>query len=334
MRTTLDDRPGSLALLAGRCGFGGVNILSLQVFPGVDSVTDELVISAPEEWGVTGVAELVETAGGRDVSVSACTAHALVDATTRYLLAARHVVTDPSSAEEALTDLLDGDEGQRGALLSELEVLVGATTVTVRRTAPFTDTERARATAFGLLVSDMIDAETVTLAVTGDEPVLRLATAGDALALVRMGERCSTRTLDGRFGAPLVGIPVRMVRRLLAEGPALVAEVGGEIVGLATLTTTGEPEVSLLVEDGWQGKGVGTKLLGTSARLAKARGALELVLRGGEDVVRLSAASGLMGRLRQNNGEVVLTVSLRRVAPLLQNVEGAVGLRPLDPAPA
>jgi GNAT superfamily N-acetyltransferase len=156
------------------------------------------------------------------------------------------------------------------------------------------------------------------------------------MALVRMGQRCSSGTLAGRFGTPLAGLSPRLARRLLAEGPALVVQVGHEIVALATLTT-GEPaEVALLVEDGWQNRGVGTRLLGLAARLAKARGAGELRLAAAaeQQVVRMSAASGLAGRLRHDNGTVVLTISLRRVAPLLQNVEGAVGLRALDPAPA
>ena len=43
-RTTLSDRPGSLATLARHCGEQGVNILGLQIFPGVEGVTDELVL--------------------------------------------------------------------------------------------------------------------------------------------------------------------------------------------------------------------------------------------------------------------------------------------------
>jgi hypothetical protein len=45
-RTTLSDRPGSLATLARHCGQQGVNILGLQIFPGVEGVTDELVLRA------------------------------------------------------------------------------------------------------------------------------------------------------------------------------------------------------------------------------------------------------------------------------------------------
>ena len=50
VRTTLPDRPGALALLAEQCGLAEINILGLQIFPGVDAVTDELVLRAPDEW--------------------------------------------------------------------------------------------------------------------------------------------------------------------------------------------------------------------------------------------------------------------------------------------
>ena len=36
VRTTLPDRPGALAVLAQRCGAAGVNILGLQIFPGIE----------------------------------------------------------------------------------------------------------------------------------------------------------------------------------------------------------------------------------------------------------------------------------------------------------
>ena len=73
VRTTLEDRPGALAGLATRCGEAGVNILGLQVFPGVDRVTDELVLRTPDDWELADLAALVEGAGGSRVSVLPCT---------------------------------------------------------------------------------------------------------------------------------------------------------------------------------------------------------------------------------------------------------------------
>jgi hypothetical protein len=64
VRATLPDRPGALAALAAECGSSAVNILGFQVFPGVDLVTDELVLDTPEGWEAADIAGLVERSGG------------------------------------------------------------------------------------------------------------------------------------------------------------------------------------------------------------------------------------------------------------------------------
>ena len=64
VRTTLPDRPGALALLAEQCGLADINILGLQIFPGVEAVTDELVLRTPEDWGPDRLVALVEASGG------------------------------------------------------------------------------------------------------------------------------------------------------------------------------------------------------------------------------------------------------------------------------
>ena len=69
VRTTMSDRPGSLAALARHCGEQGVNILGLQIFPGVAGVTDELVLRAPTSWGIGDVAGLIEERRRQPVTV-------------------------------------------------------------------------------------------------------------------------------------------------------------------------------------------------------------------------------------------------------------------------
>ena len=103
VRTTMSDRPGSLAVLARHCGARGVNILGLQIFPGVQGVTDELVLRAPDDWRIGDVAALVEDAGGTDVTLGPSTEHALVDGPIQYLHALRRLAQDPSTLPEMLT---------------------------------------------------------------------------------------------------------------------------------------------------------------------------------------------------------------------------------------
>ncbi len=106
VRCTLTERPGALAELATRCGASGLNILGLQIFPDLGRVTDELVISAPDDWTARAVAELVGGAGGGEVSVEPCTTHDLVDQPTRWLHAAQDVVADPTCVAVQLERLL------------------------------------------------------------------------------------------------------------------------------------------------------------------------------------------------------------------------------------
>ncbi len=160
VRTTLPDRPGSLASLARRCGHAGVNILGLQIFPGVESVTDELVVRTPSGWGVGDIAELVRSAGAGQVVATRCTEAALVDQPTRYVQAARAILARPMSFPEVVADLFDADAeavaSDPGHLPDVMEMTVADVQVQIRRTALFTATEHARGAALADLVTDVL----------------------------------------------------------------------------------------------------------------------------------------------------------------------------------
>ena len=133
VRASLHERPGALALLAARCGDAGLNILGLQIFPDLGRVTDELVISAPEDWTAKAVADLVSGAGGDEVSVEPCTTHDLIDQPTRWLAAAQDVVADPELLPALLDKLLgphpekwSATEHSRAEALRSLAQGVGA----------------------------------------------------------------------------------------------------------------------------------------------------------------------------------------------------------------
>ena len=106
VRASLHERPGALARLATRCGEAGLNILGLQIFPDLGRVTDELVISVPEDWTARAVVELVSGAGGDEVSVEPCTTHDLIDQPTRWLAAAQDVAAAPELLPTMLERLL------------------------------------------------------------------------------------------------------------------------------------------------------------------------------------------------------------------------------------
>lgn len=99
--------------------------------------------------------------------------------------------------------------------------------------------------------------------------MIRAVQPGDVAALARMMARCSPRTRYARFHGVVAEIPPAYLRRCLSgEHIALVVEDGDEIVALASIGPETVPEMAVVVEDGWQGRGVGRALV--AALFAKA----------------------------------------------------------------
>jgi GNAT superfamily N-acetyltransferase len=105
----------------------------------------------------------------------------------------------------------------------------------------------------------------------------RRAAGGDRAALEAMFLRCTAHTVYQRFHGPVKALPATYLTEALAGVPehlALVAvasspdgggpEARARVVGLASCRVT-EPgaaaELGLLVEDAWQGRGIGRDLL-------------------------------------------------------------------------
>jgi GNAT superfamily N-acetyltransferase len=94
--------------------------------------------------------------------------------------------------------------------------------------------------------------------------MIRALQADDDAALARMMGRCSPRTRYERFHGVVTDIPPAYLRCCLSgEHVALVVEEDGEIVALASIEPAFReaPEMAVIVEDGWQGRGVGRALV-------------------------------------------------------------------------
>ncbi len=101
----------------------------------------------------------------------------------------------------------------------------------------------------------------------------------DGPRFCRFWNRLSAETVYRRFHAPLRSPPVGARRFVEVDHDlreALVAVVGDEVVGVARYdrspTDPATAEVAVLVEDGWQGFGVGRQLLIELTELARRRG--------------------------------------------------------------
>jgi GNAT superfamily N-acetyltransferase len=105
------------------------------------------------------------------------------------------------------------------------------------------------------------------------------ATPSNTDSLRRMFSRSSSETIYRRFHIPYPRVPERMLAFMLdadrSDREFLVAVADGEIVGHAMyvrLGDSGDAELAMVVEDGWQSKGVGKLLLRGLAETARRRG--------------------------------------------------------------
>jgi GNAT superfamily N-acetyltransferase len=115
----------------------------------------------------------------------------------------------------------------------------------------------------------------------------RTVSPEDGVLLCRMWPRLSRDTVYRRFHSPIRTLPDAAVRHLVTVDhdfrEAVVGVVGGEVVGVARYdrspTDPARAELAIVVEDAWQGVGLGRQLL------------LELIVLAGRRGVRTLTAS-------------------------------------------
>jgi RimJ/RimL family protein N-acetyltransferase len=287
------DQPGRLGALAATIGGCGANIVSLHVVgePAHDgAVTDELLVQVPPSLAVPALVEAVEAAGFRVTVVVQADAQALADPVSTALALAHCVAVDPGSASRAVAALLRAELAGAGAppAAHHAEVGTGANRVRLRRGWPFTATEISRAAALLELAgsSDGRRAAPPLFSVQltdGAEVVLRDATAADAPLVAALHARCSPQTRSLRSLPTRPVLAAAVLQQLIGvDGATSILAVtpdGGAAVGLANLVRTapGTAEISLIVEDAWQGRGVGTALARKLVELARVEQLTEIV---------------------------------------------------------
>jgi len=279
----LEDRPGRLGELATAVGRAGCNIISLHVVgePADDgSVTDELLVRVPTAGDPAVLVDEIQRAGIPCTLLVRADAGELADPATTALALARMVAADPGSAPRAVATML-----------------------------------RAR------LVDPAADATTGhvhTLRIGAAQVRLRPATSADALLVGALHARCSPATRRARFLSPTPRLGPGELEGLLG-GQAVLAVTtdGGSAVAVANLDADsdgpGVGRCAVLVDNAWQGRGLGTALVRRLADAASEEGLAELAGRARPDdlgVIRVLRRAGLRPTAEVTDGVIHLRAPL------------------------
>ncbi|MFE9613610.1 GNAT family N-acetyltransferase [Streptomyces sp. NPDC006012] len=294
MRTTVQDEPGSLAALCAALAGRGVDVLSLQTHPLAEGTVDEFLLRSPATLTAAEITRAVSLAGGAHTWIERADAHDLVDAPTRALGLAARTAQDAAELPLALRQLLgrctvrslpataarsdpeaaEPAEALEGTVI-RLRAPEGGVITVERPWLPFTPTEFARARALveldARLGPRIPRGHDLLTPADGSAITVCRADMSDLEAAKAMHARCSARTLGMRYHGPARDAD-RYLDHLLSPrfGRTLaVRTASGRLVALGHLLWDGdETEIALLVEDEWQRRGLGGKLLGRLVALA------------------------------------------------------------------
>jgi GNAT superfamily N-acetyltransferase len=291
IRATVDDRPGYLSVLTASLALRAVNILAVQVHTTEAGAVDDFLVDTPDTMTERDLLAAVDRGRGRDAFIARAEAQGLADQPTRALALAGRLVRDPESLGEALAGLLDAadvtwrPDGAPGLESNRMRVADPAGGVLdIAREAPaFTPAEYARAQALVEIAATVhrVAADHATLLLTdGSEVDLRPAAPDDLAAVRDLHGSCPA----GRYPGAPAPRDARL-RRLLEPGAGVTllawhddpATGDEQVVAMATLRVEGDlGDVSLLLRDGWHGRGLGPALLRRLSGYA-ARGGLSAV---------------------------------------------------------
>ncbi len=294
-RVTTASSPAALARLQRMLAHLGVQVVSL-VTAGLDDgkqLVDLILLSSADVDRATVVHGLSSVAS--DVIVTRGVAADAEDVATRVLQLSARLATDPDAAPRAAADLVLADawevttaaEGaDASALVLRLQWTPERHVVLRRDVAPFTAAERDRASALLGLVAALAEVRGEPdgygwreMLADGSTVVTRLARPEDAPRVARMHERSGEETRFQRYFSPVNEWRQDHLSRIAGghRGATLVvAAADEEVVALGNVFPVGpadidRAEIAVIVEDAWQGRGIGrllvTRLIDVASRM-------------------------------------------------------------------
>jgi AcrR family transcriptional regulator/RimJ/RimL family protein N-acetyltransferase len=301
LRIDIPDHPGGLALLVRALSTLHAHVVATSVLAsGEGTRTIDLAVTVPEKVSADTLLAAAMAAGSNGHVTEGSPDDGL-DLPTRVLDGATELVTNPGSAPLSAATLVEADrfevtsatEGEDDAAdVLRLQWTADRHVVLHRDWAPFARAEKTRASALLRLAAALsrmagdADALGWVAPIKGDETVwIRLARPEDADAVAAMHERCSEQTRYRRY---LTGVSEWRDISLshLAGGhrgaTLVVMNQEGAIVSLGNVFPNAPDdshaaEIALIVEDDYQGRGIGTRLLRHMLELAERIGFREVV---------------------------------------------------------
>lgn len=333
LRVQMDDRPGTLARIAIRLADLGCNVLGLSVIPVPGGVLDEIVVRPADGLSSAELVSAMRAEGCECSTVAQADVRDLVDSATATLASATRAINEPAKWAEVVREVLSADtvtvvplseanpgrtEGGHRAV-----VISGDTAVVLRRQwAAFTDVELARVDyLLGLLSAAEVNVSAPAAVVCddGSSVVLRGGKPGDSDALTALHGRCSMETLHHRYHTGSRTVPRRWLHRLLVppRGISVLGVCGKDVVALGQLIPSDiadTAEISLLVEDSWQNKGLGTALLSRLNAIAAVRGygtLIAMCLPSENRIYRAALRAGLDASVEDEDGQKRVTIATK-----------------------
>ena len=344
LRIDIPDRPGGLSLLLNALGTLHVYVVAAYVLDSHDGDrTIDLALMAPDRVAADTLLAAAMTIG-RSGYVMEGSLDDAGDLPTRVLDGTTELVTNPESAPAAAAMLVEADRfevtdaahGEDDATdVLRLQWTADRHVVLHRDWAPFARAEKSRASALLRLAASIASVAGEAEALGWVEPMklggtvwIRLARPEDSDAVAAMHERCSESTLYRRYLTAVGQWRDVTLRRLTGghRGATLVAmSEDGTIVGLGHVfpdasAQSQTAEIAVLVEDAYQGRGVGTRLVRHMLELAERLGFDDVtatVLAQNDEMMRVLDSTGLTWSRHVEAGVLTLRATLPTAAPRL-----------------
>ena len=301
LRIDIPDRPGGLAQLIRALSTLRVYVVATAVLASGDGTrTIDLAVTVPDKVSADTLLAAAMAAGSNGHLTQGSPDDGL-DLPTRVLDLATELVTNPGSAPltaailvEAdhfeVTNATEGEDDDDDVL--RLQWTADRHVVLHRDWAPFARAEKTRASALLRLASAVSAMAGDAGALGWVEPIkgqatvwIRLARPEDAEAVAAMHERSSEQSRYRRYLSGVSEWRDINLRRLTGghRGATLVVmSEEGDIVGLGNVFPAAPDdghaaEIAVIVEDAYQGRGIGARLVRHMLELAERIGFQEVV---------------------------------------------------------